>query len=1620
MPVPHSTDGPRTRELAHPANAPPRNVVEAFDRSVALVLGVDEYQHGVPRLTTAARDASAVASLLAAQHGFTTLVLLDDDVTSGRVRAHLQDGFQHHLGDAITERDRLLIYFAGHGVALPHEGGPEGYLLLSDSVPAEPRSFLAMAELRALVGALPCRHVLIILDCCFAGTFRWAGARRERPAIMPAFRETLARFVSHRAWQVLVSASHDQTAADELAAPAGPLPPEALRTLAATRDERHRHSPFAAALLRGLRGAADLTGDNLIVATELELFVRDEVERTTDVRQTPQLYKLDEHDRGEFVFQVPGTTLALEPAPALSPAICPFPGPGPYELGDAPRLFGRGRVVEQLVARVVAQPCTVVAAPSGAGSSSLLAAGLGAKLRGLDGWSVIVTRLGMAPCEALRDLVPVIAPASGSTIAARVAAWLNAHPTMRLCIIIDHAHELAERASARQRHRMLAQLAEALGLPGNRLHVVLGVRSELPATLRTPALAPYCMAPAFVVQRPTQDELREIIEQPARSLELSYEPAALVDLLINETVGAPGGLSLLPAALRALYDRCAERNRDRLLTLEDYATLGQLPGLVAHRADAVVSALVAEDPAYARTMRRVLLRMVVWQNGDWQGARVHRDDLAFGDRLEDERARTLLARLVAARLVVTDHDAWEPAHDALVTRWPTFVAWRDALGRAEIGLLHEVAEASRRWYGRRRPGDLWHDHERLKLARAAAKAPDPWLTARDLAFITASTRRRRARRRLAISSLVAVAVGLFVMWDGLYRVHHEYYRDFVRRWGAPEGLEVLDDAAVRARTTSVRLVRNGRWSRVARVELVGRDTQFARTNRVGAGYTPELGLRRPAKGERMPCEWDFEYDAAGDVISETARDRNGRIVYRLQYRSGSRERRNAGFLDEHGFNVRLPRGDAELVEFVRSSAGLDVEKRYFTRMGSPGHSEQGVSIERIDYNDRGHVDRRRYFDTEGKPTHVKDGSAGVHNEFDRDGNRISFVNVDEDDHPVRIVDGFARVRWKLDRYGNQIEAAMFDPDGKPACNRDGYAGWRATYDERGNQTSLVLLDERGQPVHGKDGYTMWRAGHDEHNRQTWADYYGDEVGTRTLHKNGYAGIRFQYDEHGNQIETHYVDMVGNLVMSRDGYAGWTSTFDARGNQIGSRVFDDHRRPTRQRGGYAGHDSRFDEHDNEYLIMYVDEQGKPVPNKDGFAGTFSKFDERGNERLVTYLDTNSRPTASEEGCVSIQSEFDPQGDEVSKTCLDARGAAIRSSPGYATYRSEYDAWGNETGARFLDERGLPSPNKDGVVGSRWTFDRWGNEIEVRYVDANGNPSASADGYAATRSTFDAAGNELTVAYLDAGGSPVLSTDGYAGTRSSFDVWGHELEAVFLDAGGKPFKGHDDYAGRRSQFDRWGNESEHTYLGEDERPIRHAEGYAGWRSTFDARGNERSRQLLDEHGAPVLHKFGYASWRATYDARGNQREHLLFDLADRPVRTSELHAGWRSTFDAYDRELTRTHLDPSGRPTRISNAYTTWRIRFDEHGRAMREDFLDSEGRLTRHKDGYASWVATFDVQGNEQTRAFLDEHGHPALHKDGYTRWRVVRDAAGKELRRVYEDRDGNPVRVPAEPDGSKR
>lgn len=220
-------------------------------------------------------------------------------------------------------------------------------------------SMVPMADLHAALNSLPCRHLLVVLDCCFSGAFKWSGSTRGGiRGKMPKriFQERFDRFLQEKAWQVLTSAAHDQKALDVLKSSKKPLGDRGIDT------RTGEHSPFARALFEGLEGKADAIlegtgeGDGVITATDLYAYIRDQVEPASlaeaeEARQTPGFFPLGEYDKGEFIFLHPRHRLNLPPTPNRNP----YMGLSAFSETDRELFYGRDRVIDTLRRQALAQ-----------------------------------------------------------------------------------------------------------------------------------------------------------------------------------------------------------------------------------------------------------------------------------------------------------------------------------------------------------------------------------------------------------------------------------------------------------------------------------------------------------------------------------------------------------------------------------------------------------------------------------------------------------------------------------------------------------------------------------------------------------------------------------------------------------------------------------------------------------------------------------------------------------------------------------------------------------------------------------------------------------------------------------------------------------------------------------------------------------------------------------------------------------------------------------------------------------------------------------------------------------------------------------------------------------------
>lgn len=756
---------------------------------VAVLIGIARYGNALPPLRSPVNDVTALAELLTSQHGYVVHRYCDEQATLAGLRQMLA-----RLPALTEQADRVIIYFAGHGIAHDDDSadGPAGYILPQDARQDSIDSFLSMSELQGSLGGLECRHLLLILDCCFAGAFRWSQKRHARVLNATLYRERYDRYLRDVSWQVLCSAAYDEQALDVVQG-----------KVLGSRGESEPCSPFASALCDGLRGAADLgvggqPGDGVIVASELLLYIEERFRRQEEcsesAQQRPSLWSLAGKDKGQFVFEVPGRTPVLPSALELTEGNNPYRGLLPYDAAQQHLFFGRQQAIAELVARVRGSALTVVVGASGTGKSSLVRAGLIPALAsdGRDRWQILpVVRPGNEPMTMLAQTASQLMP-EATSLASAVATWGQGEPTGSLLLVVDQLEELVTLAPGRWQD-FLAAITAALSASGARLHAVFTLRTDFEPHFDAILSVRDGASPRFLIPPMSRSELREVVERPAQERVLYFEPPSMVDELLDEVVETPSSLPLLSFTLSELYRAYVKSDRrDRVLARADYLTLGGVAGALSTRADEVYATL---DVASQLTLRNLMLRMVV--SGQLTRRRLYKSELVFADLEQSQRYQRVLTALDSARLIVSDSDNsgqpyYEPAHDKLLMSWPRLRGFLEAAG-GELPLRHDLAAASAERARGKGGWLLWSQDPRLPMLMAALSHDPLFFSTPERAFL----QRSRLLRRLAAALVTAVVLGLSMLtllawWEArLAKKETQKHRRLLIQGYADQGRQLL-------------------------------------------------------------------------------------------------------------------------------------------------------------------------------------------------------------------------------------------------------------------------------------------------------------------------------------------------------------------------------------------------------------------------------------------------------------------------------------------------------------------------------------------------------------------------------------------------------------------------------------------------------------------------------------------------------------------------------------------------------------------------------------------------------------------------------------------------------------
>ena len=129
------------------------------ESNYALVIGNNNYTQ-YPKLATAMNDAKTVAEVLSQNYGFKVTTVMN-------ANRYALLAALNRLSQKLTNKDNLLIYYAGHG-ELDQEK-MVGYWLPVDADLKDKRKWIPNNAITDIINALPAKRVLVIADSCYSG-----------------------------------------------------------------------------------------------------------------------------------------------------------------------------------------------------------------------------------------------------------------------------------------------------------------------------------------------------------------------------------------------------------------------------------------------------------------------------------------------------------------------------------------------------------------------------------------------------------------------------------------------------------------------------------------------------------------------------------------------------------------------------------------------------------------------------------------------------------------------------------------------------------------------------------------------------------------------------------------------------------------------------------------------------------------------------------------------------------------------------------------------------------------------------------------------------------------------------------------------------------------------------------------------------------------------------------------------------------------------------------------------------------------------------------------------------------------------------------------------------------
>ena len=907
---------------------------------------------------------------------------------------------------------------------------------------------------------------------------------------------------------------------------------------------------------------------------------------------------------------------------------------------------------------------------------------------------------------------------------------------------------------------------------------------------------------------------------------------------------------------------------------------------------------------------------------------------------------------------------------------------------------------------------------------AVKSQSDPRRLAERIAF-GASDRRRLIRRIVVLGVTLPLAALLLLggafAYDSLTPVER-YYRDYVVRYGVPQGLfevsksDLTGSHAYRFTYRGYESFNLWRRKRVLR--------ELARVNGYGCVINEEQVSPLHAKTARQRLEYDEEGNLARIWhLTVTGRveevhhymDEGGVVkvaITRISPNTG--ETHVDGFVASTNASVRADDKSDETVhalKVVRDSQGFVRSILYLNNAENEIPISKNPAKVEFDHDNLGRTTMIRHLSWDGRlveddkgvaKVRMLQGDYGVDVMVSErsDSSIVSQVEADYDAKGNmtgvrRFGEGGVRLltdEWAIGRVGGYDSGGEFgfmryyDANSNAFDSAESQIIQKAKYDNG----RLVELDKT---FSGKNGaappeesyFSRITLRYDKDMNLVERCNYGAD-GALFKSSTVPAVCRFVYDGSGRIAERSFLSATGALMKGPAGWARMSDTVNGLVRWV--RYFGEDGKPTfplndespaikmtYEKGTFA---------DGDHLVrteVFGLDGTEKTNGASGWHRAEYEYNRFGRIQSCSFYDTDGSRVLGM-GTVlgydfrfwKVESKCNPAGNNISEAFYGIDGKLMNTEKGYAMAIAEYDDKRRKTSiALYGKDKGL-------VIPAGETFCRFENRENGLQPPFKGTTRAyRLDGTGEERH-FNDLGQLVRITSLGVDGRPCIDSNGIVSTVFDCDSHGRPLRQEFRGLNDEKIQNDDGIAVVERKYDELGNRVETRFLGLDGKlKGQRGGGVAFERYEFKGR-NCVSRDCYNVTSNRTYCTDGFAGERHKYNDRGDLIETYAIDTNGDPMEVSGFVV-FRKDYDESHHVITQRYFNVRHEPMCTEKFGHGQYMEYDSAGNQTKLVYFDLDRKPMRVDDGCFGYAMKYDNRGRVVEYRPIDKNGNHAETKE---------------------------------------